>query len=82
MNKSLPSKNSLREHVKQIMHEYFSHLEGEPTIGIHRLVLAEVEAPLIEVVMEQVNHNKSKAAKWLGLNRITLKKLLAKYQLD
>lgn len=79
MSNDLQSKNFLRNSVSQALHEYFSKLEGEPTSGIYNLVLAEVEAPLLKIVMEYANGNQSKAALWLGLNRGTLRKLLAKY---
>lgn len=82
MNNNSPSKNSLRDHVTTALHDYFSNLEGEPTTGIYRLVLAEVEAPLIEIVMKYAKQNQSKAAKWLGLNRITLRSLLTKYSIE
>ena len=39
----------------------------------------EVEAPLLEVVMQQADHNQSKAATMLGINRGTLRKKLKQY---
>lgn len=81
MNKDLPSKNFLRNFVSEALHEYFSKLEGEPTSGIYALVLSEIEIPLLEVVMHYAKGNESRAALWLGVNRGTLRKLLAKYNL-
>ena len=40
-----------------------------------------VEKPLLEVVMQQADHNQSRAAMWLGLNRNTLRKKLLEHKL-
>ena len=82
MNKNMPSKNFLREQVSLALHDYFSKLEGETAHDIYALVLAEVEAPLLEIVMQYAKGNQSRAAQWLGLNRGTLRKLLVKYRLE
>ena len=82
MSKNRPSKNFLREQVTLALHEYFSKLEGEAACDIYAMVLAEVEAPLLEIVMQYANGNETRAAQWLGLNRGTLRKLLAKYGLE
>ncbi len=36
--------------VEQALRNYFSHLDGHPASDIYQMVLAEVEAPLLEVV--------------------------------
>lgn len=77
----MPSKHFLRDHVRRALQEYFASLEDASPTGIYNLVLAEVEAPLLETVMKQTKGNQSLAALWLGLNRGTLRKLLAKYGL-
>ena len=82
MSKHLQSKHFLRELISQTLHDYFSKLDGESTNNIYHLVLAQVEAPLLEVVMQYANGNQSLAARWLGLNRGTLRKLLSKYGLE
>ncbi len=46
------------------------------------MVLAEMEVPLLRVVMRYTKNNQSKAAKILGLSRGTLRKKLAIYQID
>src|SRR5689334_22871259 len=81
MSKSSQSKPFLRESISLALHEYFSKLDGASATNIYHLVLAEVEAPLLEIVMHYAQGNQSRAAKWLGLNRGTLRKLLAKYGL-
>jgi len=58
-------------------------LPARPTAacGLYDLVLAEVEAPLLEVTLTYVQGNQSKAAELLGLNRGTLRKKLKQYDL-
>ncbi len=63
------------------MERYFSHLEGESVSNLYGMVLAEVEAPLLEVVMRNVEGNQTRAAELLGLNRGTLRKKLKQYDL-
>lgn len=78
----MQSKHFLRDYVRKALQEYFASLEETSPSGIYNLVLAEIEAPLLETVMQKTKGNQSQAALWLGLNRGTLRKLLAKYNLD
>ncbi|WP_110668189.1 DNA-binding transcriptional regulator Fis [Salinicola halophilus] len=72
---------TLRECVEHVMERYFAHLEGESVTHLYPMVLAEVEAPLLEVVMRHVEGNQTRAAELLGLNRGTLRKKLKQYDL-
>lgn len=76
----MPSKPFLRDHIRHALQKYFSELEGESITNLYRLVLTEVEAPLLEIVMQQAG-SQSRAAEWLGLNRGTLRKLLQQYDI-
>lgn len=82
MSKSKPSKPFLHEHITAALQEYFSKLDGEPARNIYNLVIDQVESALLAIVMKQVDGNQSRAAECLGLNRGTLRKLLAKYELS
>lgn len=82
MNKSKPSKPFLHEHITNALQEYFSKLDGEPARNIYNLVIEQAESALLAIVMKQVDGNQSRAAECLGLNRGTLRKLLAKYELS
>ncbi|WP_110687064.1 DNA-binding transcriptional regulator Fis [Salinicola aestuarinus] len=75
------SQGTLRECVEHVMERYFAHLEGESVTHLYPMVLAEVEAPLLEVVMRHVEGNQTRAAELLGLNRGTLRKKLKQYDL-
>jgi len=68
--------------VKQSLERYFNDLNGEKTSGIYDMVMAEVERPLLEIIMRHVKSNQSKAAAVLGINRNTLRKKLKQYKLD
>lgn len=73
---------TLRESVELAMKNYFSQLDNEQPRDIYELVLAEVEAPLMEAVMSYTQGNQTKASQVLGLNRGTLRKKLKTHGLN
>lgn len=77
------SENSrtLRNSVEQALKNYFDHLDGQDVTDVYEMVLCEVEAPLLESVMEHVKGNQTRASEILGLNRGTLRKKLKQYGL-
>lgn len=76
----LTQKNQpLHDSVRQALENYISQLKGAMPNNLYELILAEVEAPLLECVMEYTKNNQSRAAIILGLSRGTLRKLLKKY---
>ncbi|MBV1869401.1 MAG: DNA-binding transcriptional regulator Fis [Gammaproteobacteria bacterium] len=72
---------TLRDNVAQAMDSYFNLLDGSDVTDVYRLVMSEVEAPLLESVLKHTNGNQTKAAEVLGLNRGTLRKKLKIYGL-
>lgn len=70
---------ALRDHVDEAVNNYFNSLDGQQVSEVYDMVLAEVEAPLLEVVMKHTRHNQTKASEVLGLNRGTLRKKLKQY---
>jgi len=76
-----PNGQSLRDCVEHAVNNYFENLDGQDVTDVYNLVLAEVEAPLLEVVMKYTRHNQTRAANVLGLNRGTLRKKLKQYGL-
>ncbi|WP_444996815.1 DNA-binding transcriptional regulator Fis [Aliikangiella sp. IMCC44359] len=78
----LNQQTTLRESVELAMKNYFAQLEDEKPADIYNLVLAEVEAPLMESVMAYTQGNQTKASQVLGLNRGTLRKKLKMYGLN
>ncbi len=69
----------LHDSVRQALESYFTQLKGQPPTNLYELVLAEVEVPLLEAVMEYTKGNQSRAAILLGLSRGTLRKKLKIY---
>jgi Fis family transcriptional regulator len=76
-----PQGQTLRDSVAQAMANYFRHLDGQPVTDVYNMVLAEVEAPLLEEVLRYTRNNQTKASILLGLNRGTLRKKLKQYDL-
>lgn len=70
---------TLRDNVEQSLDNYFANIDGQPITNLYQLVLAEVEAPLLEAVMHYTHDNQTKASEVLGLNRGTLRKKLKTY---
>ena len=71
----------LRTCVKVAVENYFRQLDGHDVSEFFNLVMAEVEAPLLEAVLAHANGNQSRAAAMLGINRATLRKKLKRYNL-
>jgi Fis family transcriptional regulator len=67
--------------VSSVLNEYFEQVDPELINGLYDMVLSEVEAPLLEAVMQKARSNQSKAAQMLGLNRGTLRKKLKQYDM-
>lgn len=76
----LTQKNQpLHDSVRQALENYLTQLKGQTPANLYELILAEVEAPLLEAVMEYTKNNQSRAAIVLGLSRGTLRKKLKQY---
>ncbi|MEM8593193.1 MAG: helix-turn-helix domain-containing protein [Pseudomonadota bacterium] len=72
---------SLNDAVTQSLTRYFDELDGEHPNNLYDLVMQQVEKPMLELVLKETSNNKSKAADILGVNRGTLRKKLAQYDL-
>ena len=72
----------LHQCVRDALTGYFRQLNGHQASDLYRMVLSEVELPLLETVMREVEGNQSRAAAVLGISRSTLRKKLALYNLD
>ena len=75
------SNKMIEDCVRTSLEGYFKDLRGTEPGGMHDMLVRAVEKPLLEVVMAQADHNQSKAAQWLGLNRNTLRKKLLEHRL-
>jgi len=72
---------SLRDSVTRAVRAYLDELDGQLGSEVYRMVLAEVEAPLLEEIMRYTESNQTRASLMLGLNRGTLRKKLKLYGL-
>lgn len=66
----------LRDSVKQALRNYLAQLEGQDVNDLYELVLAEVEHPMLDMIMQYTRGNQTRAANMLGINRGTLRKKL------
>ena len=73
---------SLREAVDLFVRRYLDEMDGELGSDFYDLVLSEVEAPLLQAVMDYTRGNQTRAAQMLGLNRGTLRKKLRQHGVD
>jgi Fis family transcriptional regulator len=76
-----PNPPTVREVVAWSVRRYLDNM-GHLTEGeLHRVMLAEVEAPMIVEVLRHCRGNQSRAASILGISRGTLRKKLTEYRL-
>ncbi len=75
------SKTKLQRCVTEELDDYFATLDGEDPCELHSLVMCEVEEALIRYLMDHYKENQSRVATYLGLNRGTLRKRLAEYDI-
>ena len=73
--------SSLRDTVKACVRKYLDELDGQISTDVYQMVLAQIEAPLLEEIMAYTRNNQTKASIMLGLNRGTLRKKLKQYRL-
>jgi len=76
------NKCDLGNSVTTALEEYFKDLDGQPPHAVYEMVINCVEKPMIEYVLNRAGGNQSKTAEILGLNRNTLRKKMAMYQIE
>lgn len=70
----------IKEMVSQLLKEDALFTEGKGVL--YKTILAKVEKPLIEHVLERTEGNQLKAAKILGINRNTMRSKIKKLAID
>ena len=79
------SSNSSKKHIEECVRDslemYFKDLRGVEPAAMYEMILRVVEKPLLDVVMQHAEHNQSRAADWLGINRNTLRRKLLDHKL-
>jgi Fis family transcriptional regulator, factor for inversion stimulation protein len=77
----MSNKHPITECIETHLQSYLNDLKGTPPTDIYQMVLAVVEKPMLELVMQHAKYNQSLAAQYLGINRNTLHKKLVEHQL-
>jgi len=80
-NENPENNTGLNVIIRSAVSQLLNDLDGENHGHIYDLVLQQVEEPLLELIMQHVDGNQSKAAERLGINRGTLRKKLKMYNL-
>ena len=74
------NENDMARYVRKALKEYFHDLDGEePCAALYDMVMDCVEKPLLEMVLEQVGGNQTRASEMLGINRNTLRKKMLQH---
>ncbi|GEM_PF-215641 len=76
MDKSQSPSQNLGDFSRETVQRYLSAIQGHPAAGLHRLIMNEVEKPLLVEVLKHCCGNLTHAAEILGMNRATLRKKL------
>ena len=79
--KNKKPKSSLQQSVEQAISGYLSDLDGEVPCNLFETVIAEIEQPMLQTVLQHCDNNQSKTATYLGINRGTLRKKLRQYKI-
>ena len=72
--KSVSLENLVRSKLEVLFKQQEDHTVDLSGSGLHRIVMEQVEKPLIELTLRSCRGNQVKAAQLLGINRNTLKK--------
>lgn len=75
------NQGDLNDCIHRKLERYFTQLDDESASGVFKMVTQQTETATLKYVLDRVNQNHSKAARILGINRATLKKKVALYQL-
>lgn len=69
----------LQDLVYGLVNRFLVENKGKNIDGLYDMILAEVEPPLLQAVMEKRRGNQLQAAKMLGISRGTIRKKLQRY---
>ena len=75
------SQTFLEKWLDTSVKKYVSHMDVRQNGGLHDLIIGGVEKPLLEIVLQETEGNRTKAANILGINRNTLRKKIQDYNI-
>lgn len=76
---SVKQDQGLQELVYSLVTRFLSENKSKNVNDLYDMILAEVEPPLLQAVMEKRRGNQLQAAKMLGISRGTIRKKLQRY---
>lgn len=79
--KSVSLENLVRSKLEVLFKQQEADTVDLTGSGLHRIVMEQVEKPLIELTLRSCRGNQVKAAQLLGINRNTLKKKIDTYKI-
>jgi len=71
----------LRQNVQEAIRRYLQDMGQSQPESLYRVLMAEVEPPLIEEVLRYTRGNQSQTARILGMTRNTLRAKLNRYDI-
>ena len=75
----LKQDQGLQDLVYNLVTHFLAENKSKKIDDLYDMILAEVEPPLLQAVMERKRGNQLQAAKLLGLSRGTIRKKLQRY---
>jgi len=76
---SIKQEQGLQDLVYNLVTRFLSENKNKSIDDLYDMILAEVEPPLLQAVMEKRRGNQLQAAKMLGISRGTIRKKLQRY---
>jgi Fis family transcriptional regulator len=77
------NENDMARYVRKALKEYFKDLDGEePCYELYDMVMKCVEKPMLEMVLEHVGGNQTRASEVLVINRNTLRKKMLNHGIE
>ena len=71
----------LEKWLDKSIKQYVGAMDEKNNGHLHELIIGGIEKPLVEIVLKETNGNQTQAANILGINRNTLRKKIAEYQI-
>jgi Fis family transcriptional regulator len=72
----------LEKWLNKSIKQYVGAMDRQNSGHLHELIMGGIEKPLVEIVLKETNGNQTQAANILGVNRNTLRKKIAEYEIE
>lgn len=76
------SKEAIEDCITKSLEGLFLNANEDLPLNLYDMLIKVVELPMLKTVMRKADYNQSKAARWLGITRVTLQKKLELYKLQ